>query len=332
MIIKCWTSKYELIPWGPIGAVAEGKPREGALLKVQWPNGLVGYADIFPWPEHGDAPIDDQIIALARGKVSTLVEQSMWLAKKDAQMRKLLKNAFAGAAKVKNHYLISDYTKFTDANMTDLRSSGFTTVKVKVGRNVDEEAKFIVRILRQNPITVRLDFNAKVDFSQFERFMSHLGSAERAKIEFVEDPLPWDLESWTEAAKFAPLAMDMEYEKLDWEKLTGRPPFTVLVLKPARQDVEKALRWINRYALKIVVSSSMDHPVGVAHACAQAAELKKFYPNTLLDCGCLTLKSYRPNDFNNRFQTTGPFVKEIPGTGIGFNELLEGQLWVPVEK
>ncbi len=331
-MIKFWTSKYELVPWTDLSAASGSQPRSGALLKVLWPNGDIGYADIFPWPEFGDATLDEQIAALARGHLSPVIEQSIWLAKKDAALRKQKKNAFLTGAKVKNHYLVNDFTQFTEAHMKDLRTAGFTTLKLKVGRDIDEEAKFVIRILKQNPVMLRLDFNAKTDFSQFERFMTHLPPAIRARIEYVEDPFKWDWESWFEAAKMIPLALDLEHDKVDWEKFPSKPPFTVVILKPARQDVDKALKWVNRFALKMSVSSSMDHPVGVAHALNVASELKKFYPNTLLDCGCLTLRSFKPNEFTNRIQITGPYLKEIKGTGIGFNDLLEKVEWVPVQK
>lgn len=331
-MIKFWSSRYELVPWQVIGAVADTSPRQGALLKVQWPNGNIGYADIFPWPEFGDADIVDQLRALAQGKISPLVEQAIWLAKKDSVWRKEKKNAHTGASKIKNHFLVNDFTKFSEASVKEARTAGFTTFKIKVGRAVDEEGKFISRFLKQNPVLVRLDFNAKTDFSEFERLFSHLGTAEKARIEFVEDPVPWSMDAWTEAAKIVPIAIDMENEKIDWEKFTSRPPFQVVVLKPARTDMEKALKFINRFALKMMVSSSMDHPVGVAHACAQASELKKFYPNTMLDCGCLTLKAYKPNEFMNHIQTTGPFLKEIKGTGIGFDDLWDKVEWTPVQR
>ena len=331
-MMKFWTSRYQLQPWQVLGAVADTKPREGALLKVQWPNGNVGYADVFPWPEFGDADITDQIRALALGKVSTLVEQAIWLAKKDAALRKEKKNAFGTASKVKNHFLVTDFTKFNEAAVREARSAGFTTFKIKVGRAVDEEGKFVAKLLKQNPVLVRLDFNAKTDFSEFERFFSHMGTAEKARIEFVEDPVPWAIDAWTEAAKIIPLAIDIESEKIDWDKFSSKPPFQTVILKPARMDMEKALKFVNRFALKMVVSSSLDHPVGVAHALAQAIELKKFYPNALLDCGCLTLKAYKPNEFMTQIQTTGPFLKEIKGTGSGFDDLWDKQEWTPVQK
>lgn len=331
-MIKFWTHPYELSPWNAIGAVSDGSPKKGSLLKVQWPNGNVGYADIFPWVELGDQPVEHHISELAKGRLTPLVEQSIWLAKKDAALRKQGKNAFAGTAKIKNHFLINDFTKFADSQMKEVRDAGFTTVKVKVGRSVDEEGKFITRILKQNPVLIRLDFNGKTNFSEFERLFSHLGPSERARIEFAEDPVPWNYEEWKEASSIIPLAIDMELPKVGWEKMpAGKPPFSVVILKPARVDIEKTLHWINKYALKMVVTSSLDHAVGVAHSLAVAGELKKYYPNTLLECGCLSNKAYKMDEFSMLIQTTGPYLKDIPGTGIGFNDLLEKIEWIPVK-
>jgi O-succinylbenzoate synthase len=105
-----------------------------------------------------------------------------------------------------------------------------------------------------------------------------------------------------------------------------------MVIKPARTDIEKAVAKVNQHALKMVVTSSIDHPVGVAHALYVATELKKFNPNTLLDCGCLTLRVYKPNEFANTIQVTGPYLAGIKGTGIGFDDLLEKTPWVKVQK
>jgi len=129
-----------------------------------------------------------------------------------------------------------------------------------------------------------------------------------------------------------PLAIDQELTKLDWEKTKTPLPFKVVVIKPARIDVEKVVKYIDKYALKMVVTSSLDHAVGIAHACAVAADLKKFYPNTLIDCGCLSMRAYRPNEFASRVLVTGPYLTNIQGTGIGFDELLEKTNWTPVGK
>ncbi len=299
---------------------------------VQWPNGAIGYADVFPWPELGDESLEQQFLNLSKGRLSSLMEQSIWLAKIDARLRMDKKNAFVGAPKVKNHYLISDFTKFNESQLKEAKSAGFTTFKVKAGRAVDEEGKFIAKFIKQNSVLVRVDFNAKIDFSEYERFISHLGPAEKARIEYVEDPIEWDLDAWREIADLLPVAIDQELEKFKLDLITEPPPFETIVLKPARIDMEKAIQFANSFNLKMVVTSSLDHPVGVAHALYQAAELKKEYSNRLLDCGCLSLRTYKPNEFSSQIQTTGPFLKEIRGTGIGFDDLFDRIEWTEISK
>jgi len=73
-VLKFFYAPYELLP------LNDPEPRRGALLKVQWNEKKIGYADIHPWPELGDKPIEAHIKGLAEGKISTLVEQSIWLA------------------------------------------------------------------------------------------------------------------------------------------------------------------------------------------------------------------------------------------------------------
>lgn len=332
-MLKFWYSKYELMPMASISAAKEPKARCGALIKIQWPDGNEGYSDLHPWAELGDYDVDTHLLALAKGKISQLVEQAIWLAKKDAALRKTGKNAFSGAVKVKNHYLVSDYTKFTDSTMRDLRTSGFTTLKIKAGRKLEEEADFVKRVIKQNPVGIRLDFNAKLDFQKYQQFIGYFSQAEKARIEFIEDPMKWNLEDWHKAVKLGvPLALDFEFVKIDWEKIEAPLPFKVMIIKPTRQDVEKTVKLVDKYSLKMVVTSAMDHPVGVAHALSVASELKKYYPNTLLDCGCLTMRIYKPNDFSSRVQVQGPYLTAINGTGIGFDDLLQKMDWLPVDK
>jgi O-succinylbenzoate synthase len=208
-----------------------------------------------------------------------------------------------------------------------MKKSGFTTVKIKVGRNPDDEAKWIDRFLKMHQITVRLDFNGKGTFSSFEKFVSALNPGVRPRIEYVEDPFPYDPELWAAANQLLPLALDQEYDKVAWEKMKLPVPFKVVVIKPARQDVKKAVDHANKFGLKMVITSSLDHPVGIAHSILVAGELKKFYPNMLLDCGCLSLRSYKANDFSTSMIVQGSYLVEIPGLGIGFDNLFDRTAW-----
>jgi O-succinylbenzoate synthase len=179
---------------------------------------------------------------------------------------------------------------------------------------------------------VRLDFNACLDFQMFERFLSYFSKTEMSKIEYIEDPCPWDLDVWKEASKLAKLALDFEYENVNWAAVDVMP-FDFLILKPARTDVDLAVERARQKNLKIVVSSSMDHPVGIAHAISVAADLKKECPALLADCmACLTNKVYRPNEYSMRLVSQGPFFSTVAGSGIGFDDLFAKIEWIELRR
>jgi O-succinylbenzoate synthase len=260
--------------------------------------------------------------------MSELVEQAVWLARLDAKARADKKSLFEGLPKVKNHFLITDYSTCKDSMIMEVRSAGFTTFKIKLGVDPFEEAKFVSRLIRQHPVMVRLDFNSTADFQFLQRFSSLLSQPEKAKIEFVEDPFPWDLALWTDASKLLPLAIDHEIVKVDWDTLPEKPPFKIVVLKPARMDIEEATMRIVKHDLKAVITSSLDHPVGAAHALAVASEFKKTHTVRLLECGCLTNRAYQANAFSAQFITSGPYLVQPMGTGVGFDDILENLDWV----
>jgi O-succinylbenzoate synthase len=330
-MLKFSSFRYSLEPVARIGALAPANPRKGSLLKIQWPDGLVGYADLHPWPELGDPDINQQLEDLKSGKMTELVEQAIWLARLDAKARSEKKSLFDGLPKVKNHFLITDFQSIKDSMIDEIRSAGFATFKIKVGIDPFEESKFVSRLIRQHPIMVRLDFNSTADFQFLQRFVSLLTPPEKAKIEFVEDPFPWDPTLWSDASKLVPLAIDHEITKINWDSLPEKSPFKFVVVKPARMDVQKTLEKIVKHDLKMVVTSSLDHPVGVAHALAVASEFKKTYPARLADCGCLTNRAYKANSFSAQFITNGPFLVQPLGTGIGFDEILSSLNWESVQ-
>jgi O-succinylbenzoate synthase len=330
-MLKFWSNKYTLQPQTILGTLANDKPRAGALLKIEWPDKKVGYADLFPWPELGDESLDNELAAIAKGRLSPLVEQSIWMARKDAVARADKRNAFQGLSRVKNHFLINDPTRIEEATIEDAKTSGFATVKIKVGRNPAEELKWLDRFLKHYPVfNVRLDLNSSMTLPSFEKFIDGINPGLRGRIEFVEDPFPFHEEEWRKANELIPLALDHEFHRVDWATLKKPAPFKVLIIKPARQDVKKCVDYVNKFSLKMAITSSLDHAVGVAHALWVAGELKKFNPNILLDCGCLTLRSYRPNDFSATMIYQGPYLIEVPGYGIGFDTLFEKLTWTPL--
>lgn len=328
--MKISYSPYTLKPVQHLSALATLGERQGVLLKVEWPDGLVGYADLHPWTELGDASWEEQLAGLRKGQVSVMLEQSIWMARKDAQLRQGGKNAFEGLATIKNNYIVSDIGIETEDLIARLKSEGFETVKIKVGRDLQKEAEFISLLGRDGAFKLRLDFNAMGTWQTYERFMSRIDKVALQRVQYVEDPFPFEAQAWTEAKRFAPLAIDNEASKVDLKKLKGKP-FDVVVLKPAKMDVNSTVQNCIIHDLKIAVTSYMDHPVGVIHALAVASELKKAHPQRILDAGCMTIKLFQMDAYSAEVVISGPFLKRPAGRGIGFDALLTKEPWTQLK-
>ncbi|WP_295904125.1 o-succinylbenzoate synthase MenC [uncultured Bdellovibrio sp.] len=328
-MIKISYSPYTLKPVQSLNAVSSAAPREGVLLKVEWSDGLTGYADLHPWPELGDLSLEDQLSELRRGRMSVQIEQSIWLARRDAQLRKDKKSVFESGEKIKNNYLLSDFKLIKPGFLDELKTEGFTTLKMKVGRDLQEEADILTHIAAAG-LKIRLDFNAVGSWQTFERFIGNLPPTVRPLIEYVEDPFPFDVNAWKEAKKLVKIAIDNQYDRVPWDRLVAAP-FDVIVMKPAKTDIDKAIERCKKWNLKATVTSYMDHPVGVAHAIGVAMELKKKYGEMILEAGCLTHRLYQMDPFAAEISTQGPYLLKVKGTGVGFDRLLEATSWFQIK-
>src|SRR5438094_571928 len=126
-----WYSEYDLQPRRALSALAAPGPRRGALIRIGG-----GFADIHPWPELGDAPLDAQIATLARGQTTPLTRRSLEMAALDAQARDRGVSLFEGVSIPESHWPGDD------------PPPGFDTVKLKS-----------IERLPSN-VRLRIDFNA----------------------------------------------------------------------------------------------------------------------------------------------------------------------------
>jgi O-succinylbenzoate synthase len=328
-LIQIFFSPYKISPLASLNAASTGSAREGALLRVVWPDGLEGFADLHPWPELGDASLNEQLADLKKGRMSSMVEQSIWLARRDATARKEGKSLLDAGPRIKNNFIISDLTQLKPGSLDEIRKEGFDTVKVKVGRDLAKEAEALTH-LAACPLYIRLDFNGLGNWQVFEKFISSIPRSVKALIEYVEDPFPFDPVSWAEARKLVKIAADNQAGKIPWDNLK-KAPCDVLVIKPAKLDVDKAVELCKKWNMKATVTSYMDHPVGVVHAIGVAMELKKLHGDMILESGCLTHRLYQMDSFAAQMTSQGPYLLKVKGAGVGFDKLLKGLTWQPIK-
>jgi len=323
--MKISYSPYTLQALTNLNAKADRRHRDGILLKVEDAEGRVGYADLHPWPELGDQDLIAQLTALRENGSSPLIRQSLWMAERDAQWRSQGQSIFDLGPTIKNNKTVTDPAQVNSEILQQWQSEGFEIVKLKMGRDLATETHCL-NLLAEHNFKIRLDFNLSATQESFQNFLQGLSVKTREAIDYVEDPFPFAAKAWSEMRQQVPLAMDMPFEHVKWESFT-EAPCDVLIVKPAKMDLSKALQISDRWNLKITVTSMMDHCVGELHALAVAMELKKSRGVQILQAGCMTHSLYQADSFSRELVTEGPVFVKGAGAGIGFDTLLSGLFW-----
>jgi len=273
-VIQYW--RYELLPRRRLSAIAAGGPRHGALLRAG-----DGFADVHPWPELGDAPLDAQLAMLTRGETTPLTRASLEFAAIDAAARRGGRNLFEGLTIPRSHW--------PGAAPPD----GFDTVKLKSIDHIPDHVR------------LRIDFNGTLTPDEFVRIAATLP---RERIDFIEDPCPYDAVTWRELRSRTGL-------RLALDRGTGTEDVDVIVVKPAVQKIPNT-------DAEIVVTSYMDHPLG--QLCAAYAAAKADITST---CGLVTHVLYEADAFIERMHIDGARLVPPEGNGFGFDDLLEKLPW-----
>lgn len=221
-----WYARYSLTPKRRLSAIAHDGAREGALLRVG-----DGFADVHPWPELGDAPLEEQLALLARGETTALTRCSLRCAEIDGDARRRGVSLFEGLTIPLSHWTGDDPPE------------GFDTVKLKSVDSIPPDVR------------LRIDFNCRLSASAFEHVAASLP---RERIDFVEDPCAYDGATWRALRESTGL-------RLALDRGEAAEGVDVLVVKPAVQ-----LAWPS-FDGEIVVTSYMDHPVGQMYAAYVAA-------------------------------------------------------------
>jgi hypothetical protein len=293
--MEVFLSPYELKKNGSDGV------QRGTLIKVS-ENGNWGVADLCPHRLLGDCPWEEEV-----RQEGPLYLRAMNLATEDFKARKSAVSLLSDK-KVLNNFLVTDFQS------VDLNEKRFEnqTVKIKGDGRVALLAEALNRV--QGNLKIRIDFNSKLSPAEFDIFISLLSAGVISRIEYIEDPAPVSAK-WVEWNKKIPLASD-------WQK-TGDPSMAKFrIVKPAREDVPGG-------SGLFTFTSSMDHPVGVAHGLRVA---QKFATNA---SGFLTLNIFETTPFHKYFVTDGPWLGfselALRDSGIGMSEELQKLNWAGIK-
>ncbi len=195
-------------------------------------------------------------------------------------------------------------------SVSEAELGNFTAVKLKCGPGVEKEARRVIRLAERVPgAALRLDFNGCLDAARYARFLKGLTSDVRERIDFIEDPMQYDAANWRALPDVLSLAVDRGSD-------TATDGFAYRVLKPAVQETRA-------FTEPVVITSSMDHPLGQVFAAHEAAT----YQGVLHGAGLLTHWCFEGDVFSERLTVEGGRLRPPSGTGLGFDDLLEGLPW-----
>lgn len=339
--------RYQLIFRGTYSksALRGAGMRSGVLLRFKFGDGVIGHADLFPWPELGDAVLTDLLHELAQALNSlrssvgsnlggdnlvNLRDLLQTLARNDQRFLLLPRlvdaiEAEANALReqrplvggsVQNHFTALSAFQLAPADILDARRGGFPAIKVKITGSL-EEAMALGRLQSHWDLPLRLDANENAKLESLRVFLDALPIRLRDSIEFIEDPFPFSQKGWSafHAETGIAIAVDrpvmrMVRDQRGVEKSLGEvfaeKAAQIYVHKPAWLDDETA-KAATKASVPIIVTSALGHPVGNLWAASVASRLA---PDSVH--GCFTHTVYRDDEISNSLIAS----KQIRGSRI----------------
>lgn len=276
-----------------------------------------GHGCLQPWPELGDGPLEGQLAKLSRGEGTPLIRQALACARMDAAARVEGRWLFDGLAVPPSHATLADSRDERAIDRAGVWGCG--VVKVKGGPDWRDDLPAWENLASRG-FRLRLDFNEMLDAEAVGDLAGAVSNELKAAIDFLEDPLPFEPEGWTQLSQACgwTFAVDRQVAAPGAERFPG-------VVKPAVDDVKALLRSAMVGGRRLIVTSSMDHPIGQLWAAWQAAQVEA--AGLLAGCGLLTHALVEPDDFTDQLQARDARLVPPPGTGLGYDDLLEALPW-----
>lgn len=324
--MRIWYSPYQLQFKKKSESFNNNFSRVGALLKIEFNQGEIGYCDLHPWESFGDLSLTHQLEILKQGGTTPLSQASLNLAFIDAQARVSKRNLFDGKSIPLSHRLFLEVNEDLQKNINLTYQEGFEYIKIKI-KDFKKETLYLNNLELPQNIKIRLDFNQ--GFSSYNYFMSWLSELNLnflSQIDFIEDPFDFkEKNNFPDLKKSVSLPIAVDHHINEFITFEGPLNFDVWVYKPARMMPDSFIPKLTQ-GCRLVVTSYMDHPVGQMGAAYVAALLKCQFSHWRECCGLLTHELYESQDF--KIISKGSKLIPSEGLGIGFDETLEKQKWI----
>ncbi len=311
-------SRYRMKARGFLNSISNRREFEGALIRID-----DGFGCIHPWPELGDPTLDKCLADLAGARRWPIVRRAVRCTDYDRVTRASEESLFEEMEVPTSHATLA---KQDVAGLEQAIEAGFSVVKLKCGRELEKEGRFIDAMTAEHPtLKWRLDFNESLTPDEAAAFLAGLAEKTRVAIDFVEDPCPYSESAWKELRRRTRLQF-----AVDRESAPLAAAAQVMVVKPAVDEPYLLGEAAITNSQRVVVTSYMDHPLGQAFAAWEAARLGLQFPGLVGVCGLQTHHLFEANAFSELLGPWSPVFKPPGGTGLGFDELLEALPWTRI--
>lgn len=314
-----WIAHYRLRSRGFLNALSGRREFAGVLIRVG-----EGYGCIHPWPELGDPSLERCLDDLKGRRFWPIVRRALRCAEFDGAMRETEESLFEEMEVPASHATLAEVDM---AGLAAAVEAGFSVVKMKGGRDLAAEAKFLEEGVGEFPqLRWRLDFNEILDPGEAEVFLMGLSEKVRRSLDFVEDVCPFSETIWAGLRERTRVRL-----AVDREVGPHRVAADVAVIKPAVDEPFLLAEGAMGHGQSVVVTSYMDHPLGQAFAAWEAARAGLMFPGLVGVCGLQTHHLFERDGFSEVLGDWGPEFRVPEGTGLGFNDALEELTWMRLD-
>lgn len=310
--------EYQLRSEAALNAASVRRAFPGALIRRG-----AGVGCLHPWPEFGDAPIEEQLRLLRDGAPSAIGRLALRCAELDGAARTAGRSLFDGLEIPASHYSWS-FGHATGPQVELLLAERWPALKAKGFANWGETMRFLEaceRATRGADLRFRVDFNGCLEAASFHQFIEFMPLRVYRALDFVEDPYPYDAAAWqgSQSRWGVRLALDKGWREAD-------RGFDHVVVKPSRRDWRKVAA--RHPESPLVLTSAMDHPIGQMFAAYEAAVARAELGERVGLCGLCTQHLFAADPFLERVLSPGGRLQpDRTGGGLGFGDQIEKLPW-----
>lgn len=321
--MSLYVHRYTLYSRGSLNAVSHRREFHGALVRNDEDGGV---GCLHPWPEFGDPPIDEQLEILQSGGSSKVIERALRMAALDGAARQAGISLFPEGLEIPPCHYSWDQNQPSEPQMTRVLEEGWGAIKTKGWANAGEVLRWLDSFASragEAPLKLRVDFNSCLEPRKFRNLMEWMNPRTRERLDFVEDPFPYDPDQWAETEERFQVRL-----ALDKQLRGAARGFSVAVLKPGRREWREMLEGVPEQ-VRVVMTSAMDHAIGQSFAAYEAAIAWQQVGAQMDLCGLATDHLFARDAFFERISASGgQLFVDRQGTGLGFDDVLKTLPWV----